>query len=129
LSNKTEIISPNEGETIPWMTPIEGTYSDKYKDQDLWIVVQPVNWPKYYPQKSKIPKQSNHNWKDVVYIGESISKNIGDKFIIHLVSANKEASSIFSNYLNQSAICWNESGMVGLPSNSNVVLSRCVYRK
>ncbi|NTW33334.1 MAG: hypothetical protein HGB12_12055, partial [Bacteroidetes bacterium] len=72
------ISSPLEEERVPFMTQINGTYSNEYKDKDLWIVVQPINSPAYHPQTSKIPKFTNNKWTSVAYIGESESTNIND---------------------------------------------------
>lgn len=127
--NQIKIISPKDGEQVPWMTCLEGTYSDEYKDKDLWVVVQPVNSPQYHPQTSKIPKKSHHKWSAVAYVGESESKNIGEKFIIHLVSADTEASSQFETYLTQAAFSKQWPGLDSLPTNSRVVVSIGVYRK
>jgi hypothetical protein len=126
--NKTTIISPKAGESVLWTAPLEGTYSNELKDKDLWIVVQPVKSPQYHPQTSKITKQANHKWSTVVYIGESESKNIGEEFILHLVSADTTASSLFQTYLTQAA-SMNWHGMASLPSSSSVAVSIRVLRK
>jgi hypothetical protein len=126
---KTKITSPKENEKVPWMTSLEGEFSKKYKDMDLWVVVQPNNSPKYHPQTSKIPKLANHKWTAVAYIGESESKNIGEKFIIHLISADTAASSIFESYLINATSNKSWPGMDFLPPNASAIASTSVYRR
>ena len=127
--NVTEIIAPREGASVPHMAQLSGVYSESYKNHELWIVVQPVQSPAYHPQTSKIPKQSNNKWKAVAYVGRSAKHNIGEEFIIHLVSATTSASSNFNAYLIESAKRKSWVGLDLLPNGATVIDSVSVIRK
>jgi len=94
--SKSLIILPTDGAIVSHMVQVSGTYSKYNANKDFWLVVQPVQSPQYHPQTSKIPKLKKKNWKSIAYVGQSPKHNIGDEFIIHLVSATKSASKIFT---------------------------------
>jgi len=127
--NETKIIVPEDGATVSHMVSAEGVYSEELTKVDLWLVVQPVNAPTYHPQTSTIPRQTNRQWTGVAYIGESEKKNIGEEFIVHLVSASPQASKNFREYLSKSEKDKKWQGMPELPSGSTIQDNIKVFRK
>ncbi len=126
-TNETIITFPKEGASVSRMAQFSGVYSNTYNEQDLWLVVQPVLSPTYHPQRSKIPK-SNNNWKAVAYVGESEKHNIGEEFIVHLVSATTSASSKFKEYLVESAKRKSWVGLEDLPNGAIALYSISITR-
>ncbi len=82
-----------------------------------------------HPQTAPVAKQQDDHWTGVAYLGESPEKNIGERFILHLVSANANATSVFSNYLLQASATNKYNGISALPVGAAVVVSTSVYRK
>lgn len=123
------IAKPENGERISQKTAIEGTYTHNEKNVDLWIVVQPVESPHYHPQPGPIPKEPRMNWTSIAYIGKSSSDNVGEEFIIYLVSATIEGSKVFSDYLKKSNEKKEWLGLEALPYSVTTLDSVKVVRR
>jgi len=125
----SEIISPSDGEGVVHMAQVSGTFSEADANNDLWLVVQPVQDPQYYPQSSGILKQTNQNWRSVAYIGRSPEHNIGEAFIIHLVAISDASSQVFAEYLKKFRGIQERAGLDNLPEETIVLHSISVVRK
>jgi hypothetical protein len=125
----SRILSPPDGSNVPHMVQFTGTYANLEKSNDLWLVVQPVESPKYHPQTSSIAKHTNNTWKAVAYIGNSTTDNVGDKFVVLLVSTNVMASKTFSSYLDYSTLNNTWNGLDQLPAGTVTLHSINVVRQ
>ncbi len=126
---ETAIQSPKEDFKVTFSASIEGLYTEMYRNKDLWIVVQPVNSPKYHPQPAKVLKLKNNKWMAVAYVGGSPTENIGEKFIIHLVSTTPDASQAFDSYVRKSNQGKFYPGMDSLPTGTEILDNVTVFRE
>lgn len=127
VPKETVIQSPSDGAMAPHKVKVSGTYAESDTNKDLWIVVQPVDSPRFHPQTAPLPKQRNQRWTSVAYIGESKEHNRSDEFIIHLVVAEQAASNHFKNYLaDAEEDKW--PGLTALPDSALIADSITVTR-
>jgi PKD repeat protein len=96
---------------------ITGTAKNIPNGYNLWILVYPYPAHRYYPQSGKMTIQ-NGKWSIPIYIG--VSDNVGVKFNILAVLANKQANDKFKAYIQTGEKTNNWPGMVGIPSGSKV---------
>jgi hypothetical protein len=120
---------PGDGEPASHKVVIEGAYSEKEENMDLWVVVRPVESPSFHPQPGPIGKEAGMKWSTIAHLGESQSKNIGEEYIIYFVSTAIEGSRVFSNYLENPENVDKWPGLKTLPDGVNAIDSIRVIRK
>jgi hypothetical protein len=94
---------------------ITGTAENIPDGYELWILVYPHEANKYYPQSQQANIQ-NGNWSIPVYIG--VKDNVGDKFDIVAVLADKEARAEFTSYMIKCERIDNWPGMDKIPAGA-----------
>ena len=89
-------------------------------------MVYPYPAHRYYPQSEKMTIQ-NGKWSIPIYIG--VQNNVGTKFDIVAVLANKQASKVIQDYIDHGIKTNDWPGMVGIPSGAKVYDRITVIRK
>ena len=123
------IYEPTNGARVPRKVAVEGWYSEAEVISDLWLVVQPVESPYYHPQPGPIPKDKDGQWRGVVYVGESSRTNIGEEFLVFLLTTTPAASQVFTSYLRDSTRRNEWFGLQTLPNGATSIDSVKVVRK
>ena len=85
--------------------------------------------PNYHPMPGPIAKLQNKKWHSIAYLGESKLKNIGEEFVIHLVSCTSVVSKEFSSYIEQTDKSKDWTGIKNYPDNIKFHHSIRVIRK
>ena len=121
LPDKEVIISnPVSGSLVGYEIKLEGSFSTKYKDSDLWLILQPVKTPRFYPADGPILKMKNGTWKGTIYFGSSETDAIGEEFVVFIASTSLNASKVLKEYY-QKAINTNSwEGLTALPKNTEL---------
>jgi hypothetical protein len=109
-NEKYGIYNPSDGSGVTYKTLVEGFCDETVAKRDLWLVVQPIESPYYHPQTGPIPKDRNGRWQGFVYLGTSDIENVGERYLIFIVSADNSASRRFSDYLTAGAETGNGPG-------------------
>lgn len=126
---KIIINGPSSGIEVGYDTIIDGSFPSKYHSSDLWLVVQPVISPRFYPQVGPISKSKNGKWKGIVYLGESQNDAIGQEFLIFIATATPSASNILKKYHQSSADKKSWNGFESLPEGVQLHDSITVTKK
>lgn len=124
-STKLKITSPKNGALVHIKETVAGTATNIPNGNKIWILVYPYQAHRYYPQSGKLILQ-NGKWSTPVYIG--VTNNVGDKFDIIAVLANKQASDKFAAYIKHGIDTNDWPGMVGIPSGAKVYSKITVTR-
>jgi PKD repeat protein len=111
-SQTLKITSPLNGATVNIQETVKGTAKNIPKGYKIWILVYPHPANRYYPQSGKLTLQKG-KWSIPVYIG--VKENVGDKFDILAVLANKKASDKFTEYIKTGEKTNSWPGMVEIP--------------
>jgi len=114
------ISNPISGSFVGYEIKLEGSFSTKYKDSDLWLILQPVNTPRFYPADGPILKMKNGTWKGTIYFGGSEIDAIGEEFVVFIASANANASKVFKDYYQKSLKTNSWKGLSSLPNNTEL---------
>jgi len=77
---------------------------------DIWLVVQPIPAPQYWPQSGPLLFVGG-KFHAVVYFGANAEQGIGQEFNLIIVSAPQNASQRFQEFLQKPEA----AGMPGLP--------------
>jgi PKD repeat protein len=119
VQDKTQIkiTYPSKGATVNIQETVKGTAKNIPKGYKIWILVYPHPANRYYPQSGKLTLK-NGKWSIPVYIG--VKDNVGEKFDIFAVLANKQASDKFTEYIKTGEKTNSWPGMVGIPSGAKV---------
>jgi hypothetical protein len=113
-----EISHPSDGATVELREMIRGTSQNIPQDYEIWIVIYPQVVGCYFPQNDSADIQANGDWSSLVFIG--LEGDIGLKFDIIVVLANKEAQDLFNDYLTQSESEESWPGISKLPDSAVV---------
>lgn len=114
------ISNPISGSLVGYETKLEGSFSTKYKDSDLWLILQPVKTPRFYPADGPILKMKNGTWKGTIYFGSSETDAIGEEFVVFIASTNPNASKVFKDYHQKSIKTNLWEGLASLPNNTEL---------
>nr|VFK10250.1 MAG: hypothetical protein BECKLPF1236B_GA0070989_101317 [Candidatus Kentron sp. LPFa] len=95
----------------------------------LWIATRKYNNQFYHPQPGPISNGCDNEWEGVAYIGESVDRNVGDKFEIHLIGTGVEGNIIIRNYITRENHIHKWPGMFWLPIDSITYRKLTVTRK
>lgn len=96
---------------------IRGTSKRVPREHAIWVVVFPHEANLYYPQNSPANVQKTGDWTSLAYIG--IEKDVGRKFDIAAVVADKTAQDSFRAYL-AGSIKKGWSGLEKLPEGAPI---------
>lgn len=106
-----KITYPPSGGRVEIREIVRGTSQDILKEQAIWIVIYPHEVSRYYPQDYPADVQANGDWSSSVFIGIEI--DVGKKFDIIAVLADKKAQDAFNDYLEE---CKEKRSWPGLES-------------
>lgn len=123
------ILDPDDGSRVAHRSAVEGKCSESEAKMALWLVVQPVQSPHFHPQPGPLPKDAKGHWKGIMYCGASNTENVGEEFLVFIVSADATASQAFSDYLVASANKGQWHGFQTLPAGTTSIDSIRVIRK
>ena len=114
------ISNPISGSLVGYETKMEGSFSTKYKDADLWLILQPVISPRFYPADGPILKTKNGTLKGTIYFGGSETDAIGEEFVVFIASTTPDASKAIKDYYQKSMKTNSWEGLVSLPKNTKL---------
>jgi hypothetical protein len=109
------ITYPSNSATVQMNEIITGTAKNIPDDQQLWIVIYPQSTYKYYPQ-NPVNIQGDGSWTLPVQFGRE--SNVGTKFDIVALLADKNAQKELNYYMDTSAKNGSYSGMGMLPDGT-----------
>ena len=118
--NEVKISNPISGSLVGYETKMEGSFSTKYKDTDLWLFLQPVKSPKFYPADGPILKTKDGTWKGTIYFGDSETDATGEEFEVFIASTTSDASKDIKDYCQKSTETNSWEGLVSLPKNTEL---------
>lgn len=121
------ITYPSDGAHVEIREMIRGTSQNIPKGQVIWIVVYPQAAGRYYPQNDPADVQANGDWSSLAFIG--IEEDVGRKFDIVAVLANKDAQDAFNAYLAQAKDKKTWPGLEELPNGAVIYDRITVTRK
>ncbi len=110
--------------TVQIRDTVSGTAKDISEGKQLWILIYPKNALKYYPHQVDI--KNDGSWKFTAQFGQE--HNVGDKYDILAVLADKNASNNFATYINTAADN-NWPGMENLPEGTDEITTITVIRE
>lgn len=126
-ATKVEITYPNNGVSAEVREMVRGTSQKIPKGQAIWIVVYPHIAGRYHPQNDPADIQANGDWASLTFIG--IENDVGNKFDIIVVLADKNTQDTFKAYLTQSNDKKVWLGLEKLPEGATVYNRITVTRK
>jgi len=98
-TTEVKITYPYDDASVEIREMIRGTSQSIPEGQVVWIIVYPQITGRYYPQNALTDIQANGDWSSPALIG--IEEDVGKKFDIIVVLANKEAQESLNAYLAQ----------------------------
>lgn len=122
-----KITYPYEGATVEIKVMTGGISQGIPEGQVIWIVVYPHVVGRYYPQNNPADVQADGDWSSLIHIG--VEEDIGRKFDIIAVLANKEAQDAFNDYLVESEREQDYPGLESLPDGAVIYDRVTVTRK
>src|SRR5207247_5996448 len=96
-ATSVEITQPTEGTKVEQTEMVKGTSQRIPSEQVIWVVVFVHKVGRYYPQNNPADVQASGDWASVTYIG--VAADVGLKFVLIAVLADKEVTSAFNKYL------------------------------
>jgi hypothetical protein len=125
LSKTAEIrITYPNSDPVQMKDTIIGTAKNIPDGQQLWIAIYPQG-DKFYPQ-NPIDVQNDGSWSLPVQFGEA--QNVGAKFDIYAVLADKNAQKTLNNYTDESRNANSWKGMSELPDGTKTITKLTVAR-
>ena len=113
---KVKIILPLDNQTVPIPLRVTGTYQNLSPEYKLYIIVYSTDVARYYPQLNPIMEQSDNTWSCDVLVG--LDRDVGRKFVIYAVLANKDAQKDLDIYINQVMDTNDSRGLKALPKGA-----------
>lgn len=126
-TTKVEITYPYDGATVEIREMVRGTSQKIPEGQTIWIVVYPHVAGRYYPQNDPADVQANGDWTSLTFIG--VEEDVGGKFDIIAVLADKRAQDTFYAYLTQAKDKKTWPGLKRLPEGATIYDRITVTRK
>lgn len=121
---EVKITYPYDGATVEIREMIRGTSQRIPKGQVIWVAAY---LDRYHPQNYPADVQANGDWSSLAFIG--IEEDIGKKFDIIAVLADKKAQDTFNAYLIQARDTKTWSGLERLPEGALIYDRITVTRK
>lgn len=85
-----------DGSAVAYRETIEGVVAELPSGTEAWIIVYPVQEAAYWPQCSVPTGQTQ--FRALAQFGRSETKDAGEKFILLLVTASHNASTLFQGF-------------------------------
>ena len=101
-----EIISPKNGDIVPYVTTVSGTASNVPNKFSLWVFVRHEDDNNIYPSNTRIPISQDKTWHVATWLDKP-----GMKYEICAALADERADEDFQNYTNTCE----EKGYPGIP--------------
>ena len=115
-TTEVEITYPYDGAIVEIREMVRGTSQKIAEGQAIWIVVYVDG--RYYPQDDPADVQVDGDWSSLAFIG--IEEDVGRKFDIIAVLANKDAQDAFNAYLVQAKVKKTWPGLEKLPNGAEI---------
>lgn len=125
-SPSVRIMSPRR--KCPHECELEGTYDETLDNSELWLVVKPLGSPKYYPSDRPIDILPDRKWHVTAYLGRNERADIGQRFVVLVVRASREASDKFLEYW-RAQKPYNPTGLEKLPNGAIPITSVVIERE
>ena len=122
-----KITEPSEGGSVEPTQMVRGTSRAVPTGQVIWVAVFVQKVGRYYPQNQAADVQPNGGWSSLTYIG--IASDVGLKFDLIAVLADRDGQAAFSRYLTDARNKSDYSGMEQLPQGVTVYDRISVTRK
>jgi hypothetical protein len=87
-----------DGSKVAFHQPVNGVVTGLPPGTDVWIVVEPISAPAFWPQLGPLALLPTGAFRASVYFGASATQNVGEQFITLLVVAPPAASSRFQAF-------------------------------
>ena len=117
-TTSVKITQPAEGTKVEQTEMVKGTSQRIPSEQVIWVVVFVHKVGRYYPQNNPADVQPSGDWASVTYIG--VQADVGLKFDLIAVLADKEAQSAFNKYLVDARDKNNYIGLQQLPNGATI---------
>ena len=118
---EAKITEPKTGAYTRHELPAKGTYEKTHEGMDLWMVTIPGTMQNYHPQGTPAVLE-NGEWSAMAYIGNSSpGADGGVPFTLLLVSATRQASEVFRNYIATASKRQQWPGLEYLPKGAQIV--------
>jgi hypothetical protein len=124
--DKVKIILPVDNDTVPIPLRVKGTYQNLSQEQQLYIIVYSTDVARFYPQLNPVMKESGNIWSSDVLVG--LDRDVGRKFVIYAVLANKAAKDELDIYINQVQDTNDSRGLKRLPEGADICSHVSVQR-
>jgi len=115
-TTEVKISYPHDGSSVEMLEIIRGTSRRIPEGQVVWVVVFPHVTGCYYPQDYPADVQENGDWSSRAHIG--VQGDVGLRFDIIVVVADKEAQNAFNAYLMEGRDKKTWPGLEGLPDGA-----------
>ena len=125
-SPNVSFTSPRGGQFVPIKVTANGTVQNLGQDQELWIVVEPQENSRFYPQTGPVVVTSSRWTSGDIFVGNT--KDIGKRFDILAVLADSKAQAEFLAYLSESQRTQSFPGFGDLPPGAAVAARVVVTR-
>lgn len=121
-----KIISPKEGDKVPFSIIVSGTFSGKLPEgQYMWMVINPQPCPgQWWPQGRIDPWEE---WNIHFWIGQE-KEDIGKKFDIAVILVNEKDDQYYWDYLRTGQKTGSYPGIL-LPASAKIIDRITVMRK
>lgn len=113
---KIKITHPVDNQTVPIPLEVTGTYQNLTQEQEIYVLVYSTAVGRYYPQLNPVMKLPDNTWSSDVLVG--LDRDVGGKFVIYAVLANKEARDHLDAYINQVKDSNDSQGLKRLPNGA-----------
>jgi len=122
-----KITQPINGDKIDQKEVVKGTSQKVPSEQKIWVVIFIHKVVRYYPQNNPADIQANGDWASVTYFG--IQSDVGLKFDILAVTADKSVQDAFNKYLKEARDKNSYPGLEQLPKEAIIQDRITVVRK
>jgi hypothetical protein len=111
---------------VPIEITTNGTAQNLGQEQELWIVVEPQENSRFYPQTGPVIVASGRWTSSMIFIGNN--QDVGKRFDILAVLTNQKAQGEFLAYLSESQRTHSFPGLGDLPPGAAVAARVTVTR-
>jgi hypothetical protein len=112
------IDQPADGAKVPHAVKASGRVTGLEAGKVLWLLVLPLESPKYHPQPGPLVPAADGRWTSTVYVGTPGKVDDGKEFTLLLVEAGAEADARLRDYMDQVGKTQVYPGLGELPSGT-----------
>lgn len=127
VTTEVKISEPADGATVAQTERVKGTSRNVPDGKVVWIVAFVHAVGRYYPQNYPADVQANGDWSSLAYLG--VATDVGLKFDIIAVLADKNIQAAFNNYLKDAKDKQSYPGLDQLPKGTLIYDRITVTRK